>query len=85
MGHKSSRLFNQQNFIKDFMALTSNQIQHICHQTNLVDREVCRRHDQFLKMTSNGRMTKEQFTSILQNIWPTGNVQKLSDYLFHLQ
>ncbi len=67
------------------MALTPNQIQYICHQTNLVDREVCRRHDQFLKMTLNGRMKKEQFTSILQNIWPTGNVQKLSDYLFNLQ
>jgi hypothetical protein len=85
MGHKNCKLFDEQKVMQDFMALTSNQIQYICHQTNLVDKEVCRRHDQFLKMIQDGRMTKEQFTAILQGIWPTGNVQKFSDYLFNLQ
>ena len=84
MGNKKSKLF-EQKIIKDFMALTSNQIQHICHQTNLVDREVCRRHEQFMKIAQDGRMTKEQFTDVLKNIWPTGNVQRFSDYLFNLQ
>jgi hypothetical protein len=84
MGQTKSKLFNEQELMKNFKELTFSQIQYICQQTNLIDKEVCRRHAQFLNMFKDGRMTKQQFTIILQDIWPTGNVQKFSDYLFNL-
>jgi len=84
MGHKKSKLFNEQQVMKDFMALTFSQIQYICQHTNLIDKEVCRRHTQFLNISKDGRMTKQQLKTILQDIWPTGNVEKLSNYLFNL-
>jgi len=84
MGHKTSKLFNEQQVMKDFMALTFRQIQYICQHTNLIDKEVSRRHTQFLNISKDGRMTKQQFRTILQDIWPTGNVQKFSNYLFNL-
>ncbi|CAF0876885.1 unnamed protein product [Rotaria sordida] len=85
MGHQKSKLSNEQQPIeKEFTALTFSQIQYICRHTNLIDNEVCRRHDQFLKISKDGRLMKEQFTSILQEIWPTGNVHNFSNYLFNL-
>ncbi len=84
MGHRKSKLFDEQKVMKNYMELTYNQIQYICHRTNLVDKEVCRRHAQFLMITNDGHMTKEQFTTILQVIWPTGNVRNFADYLFNL-
>lgn len=84
MGHGKSKLFDEEKVMKNFSKLTSNQIEYICHRTNLVDREVRRRHEQFLEIIKDGRMTKEQFHSSLQEIWSTGNVEKLADYLFHL-
>lgn len=85
MGHKKTKLFDEKYVMQDFTELTYNQIQYICHHTNLIDKEVCRRHIQFLTICQDGRMLKEQFTNSLQKIWPTGNVQKFSEYLFHLK
>jgi hypothetical protein len=84
MGHKKSKLFDEQQLMKDFTVLTLSQIQYISQQTNLIDKEVCRRHRQFLNITKDGRMNKEQWRTILQDIWPTGNVQKFAEYLFNL-
>jgi hypothetical protein len=83
MGHKNSKLVNEQQVEQDLTVLTLTQIQYICQQTNFVDKEVCRRHVQFLEISSNGRMTKENFTAILQDIWPKGNVQNFANYLFN--
>jgi hypothetical protein len=84
MGHTKSKLFDEQQLMRDFRVLTLSQIQYICQQTNLVDKEVCRRHGQFLNIAKDGRMNKEQWRTILQDIWPTGNVQKFAEYLFNL-
>jgi predicted RNA-binding protein YlxR (DUF448 family) len=84
MGQQKSKYNNEQQVIEDFTVLTVGQSQYICQQTNLVDKEVCRRHAEFLSIAKDGRMMKEQFTTILQEIWPTGNVQSLSNYLFNL-
>ena len=84
MGHQKSKPVNEQQAKEDFTVLTLGQSQYICQQTNLVDKEVCRLHAEFLSISKDGRMMKEQFTTILQEIWPTGNVQKLSNYLFNL-
>jgi predicted RNA-binding protein YlxR (DUF448 family) len=84
MGHKKSKLFDEQEVMKDFTALTPGQIQYICQHTNLIDKEVCRQHAKFLNISKDGRMTKLQLIRTLQEIWPTGNVHKFSDYLFNL-
>lgn len=84
MGHKKSKLFDEQRVMKNPLVLTFNQIQYICHHTNLIDKEVYRRHMEFLNISKDGRMLKEQFTSVLQDIWPTGNVERFSNYLFSL-
>jgi hypothetical protein len=84
MGHQKSKLLNDQQVTKDFSKLTLGQIQYTCHHTNLIDKEVYRQHQKFLKISQDGRMMKEQFSTILQNIWPTGNVQIFSNYLFNL-
>lgn len=84
MGHENSKHVNEKIVLKDSLALSSDQVRYICQQTNLVDREVRRRHVQFTNVIKDGQMTKEQFTMVLQDIWPTGNVQKLANYLFYL-
>ncbi|CAF0749732.1 unnamed protein product [Rotaria sp. Silwood1] len=84
MGHQKSKFSNDQTRGKEFTTLTSSQSQYICRHTNLVDNEVYRRHHEFLKICKDGQLMKEQFTSILQEIWPTGNVHNFSNYLFKL-
>ena len=84
MGHKKSKLSNNKQVEKDYTELTVRQINYVCRCTNLISKEVCRRHVEFLKISRNGRLTKEQFTCILQEIWPTGNVHRFADYLFNL-
>ena len=84
MGQKKSKLFDEEKVMKDFVKLTTNQIEYICRQTNLVDKEVLRRHERFVEIAKDGRMIREQFHSIVQEIWPTGNVGKLTEYLFNL-
>ncbi|CAF4394372.1 unnamed protein product [Rotaria socialis] len=84
MGHKKSKLYHHPQVEKSYTTLTMSQIRYICRHTNLIDKEVCRRHDQFLKMSEDGLLTMGQFTSILQAIWPTGNVNEFADYVFNL-
>lgn len=84
MGHRKSKLASDPQVEKDYVTLTHGEIQYICRHTNLVDKEVCRRHDQFIKVAKDGCLTKEQFTNILQEIWPTGNVNDFANYLFDL-
>ncbi|CAF4436917.1 unnamed protein product, partial [Adineta steineri] len=80
MGHQKSKFIYEQYTIKHNMLLAPSQILYICQQTNLVDREVHRRYTEFLNICKDGRMMKEQFTTVLQEIWPTGNVEKFSNY-----
>ncbi len=84
MGHQKSKYIHDPQVVEDFRKLNLSQIRYICQHTNLIDREVCRHHDQFLKISQDGRVIKEQFTTVLQQIWPTGNVQNFSNYLFNL-
>ncbi|CAF0917011.1 unnamed protein product [Adineta steineri] len=84
MGHQKSKFIYEQHTVKHNMLLAPRQILYICQQTNLVDREVHRRYAEFLNICKDGRMIKEQFTTVLQEIWPTGNVEKFSNYLFNL-
>ena len=83
MGLEKSKHFNEKIVLKDSLALSSDQVRFICQQTNLVDREVRRRHVQFINVIRDGQMTEEQFTMVVQNIWPRGSVQKLANYLFN--
>jgi len=83
MGQRPSKLFDEE-IMNNFTDLSCGQIRYICQQTNLIDKEVSRRHREFLKFIRDGRMTKEQLTEYLQNIWPNGNVLNFSDYLFDL-
>lgn len=83
MGQKKSKLFDEEKVMRDYRTLTYEQIQYISRQTNLIDKEVLRRHEQFLNMAKDGRMTKEEFTSALQEIWSKGKVEKFADYLFN--
>ncbi|CAF1591792.1 unnamed protein product [Adineta ricciae] len=83
MGQENSKHFNEKIILKDSLTLSFDQVRYICQQTNLVDREVHRRHIQFISVIKDGQMTEKQFTMVLQNIWPRGNVQKLANYLFN--
>ncbi|UJR32855.1 hypothetical protein I4U23_020317 [Adineta vaga] len=83
MGHEKSKFINTHIAIKHNMMLTSSHIRFICQQTNLVDKEVYRRHAQFVNISKDGKMAKQQFDIILQEIWPTGNPEKLSNFLFN--
>lgn len=84
MGQKKGKLFDEEKVMRDYRILTTEQIQSICRQTNLIDKEVRRRHEQFLNTSKDGRMTREEWTSILNEIWSKGKVDKFANYLFNL-
>ena len=84
MGADKSKSTQQQPTDKVSTRLKSSEIRSICMQTNLIDREVHRRHGQFLALCPNGKMVKTEFTAVLQKIWPTGKVKNFANYLFNL-
>lgn len=88
MGPKKSK-FNhetqeqqQKQSENDLTILTYSQIRHICQQTNLIDKEVCRRHDVFLSIAKDGKMHRKTFIDVIQQIWPNGNSFDFTNHLF---
>ena len=84
MGADKSKSIEKRPVEKDDTVLTNSQIRAICMQTNLISREVQRRHGQFLAIYPTGRVVKSEFTALLQKIWPAGKVQNFANYLFNL-
>ena len=72
----------EQQSKNDLTILTYSQIRHICQQTNLIDKEVCRRHDVFLTIAKDGKMHRKTFIDVIQQIWPNGNTFNFANYLF---
>ncbi len=62
--------------------LSEKHIRKICHETNLIESEVRRRHSAFLEQYPNGLITREQLYDNLNEVWPEGQINKFASHLF---
>ncbi|CAF1340231.1 unnamed protein product [Adineta ricciae] len=65
--------------------LTREQIDYVLHEIyGMTEKDVREAYTTFMKICSNGKMTREMFTNVLQKTFSEGNASSYCRYAFHL-